>query len=251
MWRIYLSALVALWLVIAVLLSLQFFLNALKYQKLIVDASAQQMQITAGKVETSLLRAERVGLSINEIQNLETILSRELNQSDLAQIITVMDPSGQIIASAAKTPSDPTHMEAVFAKLAAREDLQMVEEIQQSIITATIVLDSGSSIMGVILISASRDVYADNLGASSRLLALGYVVLFVALGLLVIPFLFGHASSVNKIVRVTQLALNDDITASSFDRPHQTLIDQVKKGKHAFYQAKMELDAAEQSRPGA
>lgn len=232
----------------ASLLLLQFVLNALKYQELIVDATSKRALVTAENIESAIFRAEQVGLNIDEVANLDPLIDRELSRSTVLEDIRVLGPTGTQIAGSDLHPLDLATKDLLMRRVQSRDEPVYTQEIDGRLYTTLKVYDSGSSMMGVILLSTDRATYATNIRRSTVQLGGGFLILFVVLSLLVIPFVVYGFRRVGTLISEIEKGLRRKETAPepSDDPEIEALRAVIQQGNEAYDEVAERVRHAEQ-----
>lgn len=179
----------AVWLIIATFLLLHFFLNSLKYHELVVGATSDRMQVTADVIESAIVRAELVGLRLNEIENLDFLIERQLEQAPLIDDIRIIDPGGRMISGTDNVELSDEARNLIVLKALTRGTPVFTYESEERLFSSRIVLDSASTPMGIILVSTDQSVYQSNISGVRNSLGGDFLLVFGAISALVIPLI--------------------------------------------------------------
>ncbi|MEM8553642.1 MAG: hypothetical protein AAGF71_02330 [Pseudomonadota bacterium] len=249
--QFHVNVILAVWLIIGTLLLLQFFLNSLKYQELIVGATSDRMQVTADIIESAIVRAEQIGLRIDEIENLGVLIERQLEQAPLIDDIRILDSAGMIISDTETVPLSDADRALVVRRVMSRDAEIVTFELGDRLFTSRVVLDSSSTRMGIILISTDRSIYQPSIIRAQSSLATSFLIVFLFVSLLAIPLVF---LGFFKVTRALDF-LEDKFIGTPADAARTAKGDfelhdlgkRIEEGNAAYEALGLKLDTLEQN----
>ena len=86
------------------MLILQESLNHLKLRSLVAEATSSRLQISASSVEAAIVKAEGLGLSMDEMVGLQNLLDRERERDSSITKIEIVSPIGAPVFSSGEGP---------------------------------------------------------------------------------------------------------------------------------------------------
>ncbi len=142
----------ALFLVFASALSLTSFLNYLRFDQTLQTLLAQRMTVILNETSQDILAGIDLGLRLENMENLQSILNRRLGMSNNIRDVAVLDCDGTIISNAARSPDDPLRPDMAVSQ----QPLDQWIDFAPGIATASQVLrDSLGQCAGQVVITAS------------------------------------------------------------------------------------------------
>ena len=159
LYRFHINVLLSTWLVVACMLGLQLGRNYLKYQSLVIETTAARLQIAGGTIETVARRAEQVGLGLDEIRNLDTIIDREMRREPLIDTIRILTVTGEEISSTAMTPLPQADLNRLLRRITVQDADTARIEIADALYSARMNIDTTGVTIGAVVISTNRGNY--------------------------------------------------------------------------------------------
>ena len=245
LYRFHINVLLSTWLVVACMLGLQLGLNYLKYQSLVIETTAARLQIAGGTIETAARRAEQVGLGLDEIRNLDTIIDREMRREPLIDTIRILTVTGEEISSTAMTPLPQADLNRLLRRITVQDADTARIEIADALYSARMIIDSTGVTIGAVVISTHRGNYhAEVLRAFHETLR-GFLVVFAVIATAVVPVVLFGFQKVGLVMAVFDKANLDNLELgpepAEDDVPAQ-MQRMIVQGNRAYIVAMAELD---------
>lgn len=142
----------ALFLVLASALSMTTVLNYLRFEQTLQTLQAQRMTVILNETSQDILAGIDLGLKLQNMENLQSILERRLGMSDDVRNVAVRDCDNTVISHAARSPDDP-----VGAGMAISQQTrdQWIDFVPGTVTAGQILLDSLGQCAGQVVITAS------------------------------------------------------------------------------------------------
>ncbi|MEO0931040.1 MAG: hypothetical protein AAFY14_10390 [Pseudomonadota bacterium] len=246
LYRFHINVLVSIWIVVACLLGLQLGLNYLKYQSLVVETTAARLQIAGSTIETVARRAEQVGLGLDEIRNLDSIIDREMRREPLIDTIRIVTVDGAEISSTAMQSLPAPELNRLLRRIAVQDADTARVEIGDALYSARMIVDSTGSTIGAVVISTHRGNYRPEILRAHHETLKGFLIVFGVIAIAVVPVVLLGFNQVGRVMEVFDganlqaLELRDDPADDDVPAQMQALIIQ---GNRAYAEANATLDA--------
>jgi len=218
----------------------------------VVGTTSDRMQVTADAIESAIVRAELVGLRLNEIENLDFLIERQLEQAPLIDDIRIIDPGGRVIFGTDNVELADEQRHEFVARALARGMPVFTLESDERLFSSRIVLDSSSSPMGIILISTDQSVYQKNLATVRNSLGGDFLLLFAVISALVIPMiLLGFRRFSRAIAYIEARLLGESTLPAQAEKHYPDLAElgeKIDEGNAAYHAAKRQIQARDDDR---
>lgn len=142
----------ALFLVFASALSLTSALNYLRFDQTLQTLLAQRMTVILNETSQDILSGIDLGLRLENMENLQSILNRRLGMSDTIRNVAVLDCDGTTISNAARSPDEQLGTVAATSQQAVD---QWINFAPGSATAGQVLRDSLGQCAGQIIITAS------------------------------------------------------------------------------------------------
>ena len=243
--EIYFKILFSIFLVIAAMLILQESLNHLKLRSLVAEATSSRLQISASSVEAAIVKAEGLGLSMDEMVGLQNLLDRERERDRSITKIEIVSPIGAPVLSSGEGPEmrpvsrdagslSKQRAQALRRILGAREKVTIFDA-GPHLYTGRVIRDSSDAIMGAIILTTPTRHYMERALMHSQKMRSSYVIVFTFVSMILIPFIIYQFSGVRHAYRAFDPELvSKDILRNNFPQDTKDLIAAVEMGNTAF-----------------
>ncbi len=246
LYRFHINVLLSIWFVVACLLGLQLGLNYLKYQSLVIETTSARLQIAGSTIETVARRAEQVGLGLDEIRNLDSIIDREMRREPLIDTIRILSVAGDEITSTALDPLPSADLNRLMRRITIQDAATAHIEIGDALHSARMIVDSTGATIGAVVISTHRGNYQPEVLRAHRETLRGFLIVFGVIAIAVVPVVLlgfnqvGRMMAVFDTANLNDLELGPDPDDDDVPAQMQQLIIQ---GNRAYVVANAELDA--------
>lgn len=250
--EIYFKILLSILVVIAAMLVLQDSLNHLKLRALVAEATSSRLQISASTVESAIVRAEGLGLSMDEMAGLQDLLDRERARDPSITQIEIVSPIGVPVASTGESRRSSEGDVDVLAKereqalrrvLGAREKVT-IYDAGPNLYTGRVIYDSSDAVMGAILLTTPTQQYMQRARDASRKMRSSYVIVFALVAVILIPFIVFQFAGVRHAFRAFDPELvGRDLSDDDYPQYALNLIAAIESGNEAYAKTSADLDS--------
>lgn len=175
----------ALFLVLASALSMTTVLNYLRFDQTLKTLQAQRMTVILSETSQDILAGIDLGLKLENLENLQSILKRRLGMSDDVRNVAVLDCDRTPISSVARSPNDPVGNGGATSP---QSPDQWINFVPGNVTAGRVLRDSLGQCAGQVVITASTAASdAKRAHAFSEMwksAVIGMTVIFPVLGLL-------------------------------------------------------------------
>ncbi|MEL6682119.1 MAG: PDC sensor domain-containing protein [Pseudomonadota bacterium] len=246
LYRFHINVLLSIWFVVACLLGLQLGLNYLKYQSLVIDTTSARLQIAGSTIETVARRAEQVGLGLDEIRNLDSIIDREMRREPLIDTIRIVAIDGAEIGTTANEPLPDGDLNRLMRRITIQDSPTARLEIGDTLHSARRIIDSTGSMIGAVVISSHRGNYRPEVLRAHRETLKGFMIVFCVIAGAVVPLVLFGFKKVGRVMAVFEEA-NLNAVEPLDDLDEDDVADQMRaliiQGNRAYAEACDELEA--------
>lgn len=144
----------ALFLVLASALSMTTVLNYLRFDQTLHTLLAQRMTVILNETSQDIVAGIDLGLRLENMENLQSILNRRLDMSNDIRNVAVLDCDGTIISNAARSPDDQTLSGATIPQQVRDQWIDFTPGIATA---GQVLRDSLGQCAGQVVITASAE----------------------------------------------------------------------------------------------
>lgn len=188
--ELYLKVVLSALLVVISMLAMQLSLNALKFKSLAAQAIASQMQVAGSTIESNVLRAEQIGLSIDEIFGLQDLIVREVESDPVIERIVIVSPVGAPLVSSDEEGIPAEDREAVLRRVLSVSEQESSLDRGGWLYSGRLLRDSSGATMGAVILMASTDLFIPEVGSVRERLGSNYLLVFALVAVFLIPLIF-------------------------------------------------------------
>ena len=201
-WRvfreIYLRIILSVLTVTAAMLMLQNSLNQLKLRSLAAEATSSRLQISAATIESAIVRAEALGLAMDEMAGLQDLLDRErARDASLAQI-AIVSPIGVPILASGDALGD---MEPILRRVLSGREKTALVDAGEALFTGRVVFDSSNAVMGAVILTTPTELYLGRAYSAFGEMNRSYLIIFGLVAAVLIPFILFQFRGVSTAFR--------------------------------------------------
>ena len=251
--EVYFKIVLSILVVIAAMLLLQNSLNNLKLRSLVAEATSSKLQITASTIASAIVRAEGLGLAMDEMAGLQDLLDRERARDQSIVQIEVVSPIGApVVVSGAipSNPNDPKHVdrlikerEQAFRRVLGARDKVTLFNAGLHLYTGRVIYDSSDAVMGAIVLTTPTRQYLSRANQSLHKMTNAYLAIFTVVAILLVPFIIFQFSGVRHAYRALDPDLIDtDSKIDDLPEAAQNIVVTTEAGQSAYSSASAELD---------
>lgn len=250
---IYFKIVLSIIAVIAAMLLLQNSLNNLKLRSLVAEATSSKLQITASTIESAIVRAEGLGLAMDEMAGLQNLLDRERARDAGIVEIEVVSAIGVPVATSGsilRDSTDPNYedrldkeREQAFRRIFGTLDKTTVFDAGLHLYTGRIIYNSSNAVMGAIILITPTEQYMRGANKSLDLMTNAYLIIFGSIAILLIPFIILQFSGVGQVYRALDPgAITTKQNAKYLPNSAKNIMEAVNAGQEAYTGVIAELD---------
>lgn len=188
--ELYLKVVLSALLVVISMLAMQLSLNALKFKSLAAQAIASQMQVAGSTIESNVLRAEQIGLSIDEIVGLQDLIVREAESDPVIERIVIVSPVGVPLVSSDEAGIPAEDREAVLRRVLSVSEQESSLDRGGWLYSGRLLRDSSGATMGAVILMASADLFVPEVVSVRERLGSNYLVIFGFVAVFLMPLIF-------------------------------------------------------------
>ncbi len=241
----YLKVLLSAWLVVAAMLAMQFSLNILKFKSLVGQATASQMQVVGSTIEANVMRAEQVGLAIDEIVGLQSLIEREAEKDPTISRIIVVSPVGQPLVQSDAEGLPVGDREAVLRRVFSVAEQESAIDRGEWIYSGRTLLDSSGIVMGAVILMAPTGVTKAATAAVRANLISNYGLIFALIAATLVPLVVYLFRDVGSIFGLLRTAPTRGSVQEAYAGEAGDLASSLSIGNALYEQAEAELNATQ------
>lgn len=199
--EMYLKIILSILTVIAVMLLLQNALNQLKLRSLAAEATSSRLQISASTIESAIVRAEGLGLEMDEMEGLQGLLDRERGRDDSIAQLAIVSPIGRTLVVSGVADMPQAEMDQALRRVMGSREKVSLFDAGERLYTGRVLHNSSDAVMGAILLTTPTEKYLAHAEQSFDRMNLYYLVIFGCVAALLIPFIIFQFSSISHAFR--------------------------------------------------
>ncbi|MFN3607380.1 MAG: hypothetical protein ACK4SS_09360 [Cypionkella sp.] len=199
--EIYFKIILSILIGIAAMLILQNSLNQLKLRALVAEATSSRLQITAATIEASVVKAEALGLAMDEMIGLNDLLTRERARDASIEHIIIVSPIGTPIVSAGAADLPLADKDMVLRRILGGGEKMTLYDAGARLYTGRVLRDSSDAVMGAVIVTTQTQTYLSRARAAFAQMTTSYMMIFAAVAALIVPFIFYLFSGVRHAFR--------------------------------------------------
>lgn len=245
--EIHLRFVATVWLILMAVLSLLYLINYMKFDSLMSSVVSSKLEVISSSLESSILKAERLGIHLKSANNLPDLMERAKSRDVNVKLIHIIGNDGVVIYS---TDSQLVgqKVEANLSKRALRStEANWMLATDKDLYSGLQLKDSFDELIGSVVIQYDKSSFSGTY-AQVRLhlleMTVGIFLIFSLVVFLVIRLCFGDISGVIHLIE--QYTGGEKVT-KTFDAPEGSLAfklaEQMKQGEQMKAQVSSELDA--------
>jgi hypothetical protein len=242
--EIYFKIIFSILVVIGAMLLLQSSLNQLKLRALVAEATSSRLQISAAAIEAAIVRADALGFSIDEMVALQDLIDRERSRDPSIVQVLIVSPIGAPIFSAGSDQLLPSEREPVLRRIFGSGDSITRIDMGQRLYTGRLLYDSSDAVMGAVILTTPTESFIRQARRAFRRMTNAYLFIFMAIGVLIVPFIVFQFSSVRHAYRALDPdGLTGEGAFTGLTQDTRELRRAISYGNAAFADAEEEFDA--------
>lgn len=226
--EVHLKLIMTIWIILISVLGLLYLMNYMKFTSLMSTVVSSQLQVMSSSLERSIIRAEQLGLPLQEMNNLPELMQRARARDEQVSALYIMDPLGQVLFATDNTPLNPAHAPQILRKALKGDTPSWLLEEDEVLYSGLQLFDGTRQLMGGIVIAYDKSGYGSVLAQVKLHLLEMTLMIFAGFAVLIfIAVRFGF-SDVNNVFRLISSQLPKDTNKPTPPQPR------LKPGTMAF-----------------
>lgn len=245
--EIHLRFVATVWMILMAVLSLLYLINYMKFDSLMSGVVSSKLEVISSSLETSIIKAERLGIHLNEANNLPDLMERAKSRDDNVKLIHIIGNDGVIMYSTDSQMVGVLVEDRISKRALRSTEANWLLATDKDLYSGLQIKDSFNELIGSIVIQYDKSSFSGTY-AQVRLhlleMTVGIFLVFSLLVFLVIRLCFGDISGV---IHLIEQYTGGEKKVAEFDAPEGSLAfklaEQMKQGEKMKAQAASELDA--------
>lgn len=249
--EVHLKLIVTIWAILLSVLALLLLMNTIKFSGLMSAVVSSKLEVVTSSVERSIIKAEQLGLPLQEMNNLNDLLLREKHRDGQIRGIHIINRKGQLLFSseAADGLRLPADSPLIRRALNSEEAAWRYDE-EHALFTGLQLFDATGQMTGSIVIDYDKSRYAADIQqVNDRLLTMtlaiflgfaGFIFMAVRLG-------FGEVNAIFNLIHAQRDQQNhpssSELKSDSLAYQFAVQLEQREKVKSGVQQELDELAA--------
>lgn len=196
--EIYLKIILSVLAVVAAMLVLQNSLNQLKLRSLAAEATSSRLQISASTIESAIVRAEGLGLAMDEMEGLSDLLERELSRDEGIAKISIVSPIGTPVFQSGDASLPQDEVEDMLRRIMGTREKVTVFDAGDQLYTGRLLFDSSGAVMGAIVLATPTEKYLAQAQGAFAKMHLYAMIIFGCVTAVLVPFILFQFSGLNS-----------------------------------------------------
>ncbi|WP_282077563.1 hypothetical protein [Epibacterium ulvae] len=196
--EVYLKIILSVLAVVAAMLVLQNSLNQLKLRSLAAEATSSRLQISASTIETAIVRAEGLGLAMDEMEGLADLLDRELSRDGSIAKISIVSPIGTPVFQSGDATLPQDEVEDMLRRIMGTRDKVTVFDAGERLYTGRLLFDSSGVVMGAVILATPTEKYLAQAQGAFAKMHLFALIIFGCVTAVLVPFILFQFSGLNS-----------------------------------------------------
>ena len=245
--EIHLRFVATVWLILMAVLSLLYLINYMKFDSLMSGVVSSKLEVISSSLETSILKAERLGIHLKSANNLPDLMARAKSRDENVRLIHIIDSDGKILFSTnSKMVGDQVDENVAKRALRSTESNWLLTT-DKDLYSGLQITNSFDDLIGSVVIQYDKSSFS-GVYAQVRLhlleVTIGIFLIFSLLVFLIIRISFGDISGVIYLI---EQYTGGRRNISDFEAPDGSLafklVEQMKQGEQMRAKVADEIDA--------
>jgi len=210
--EVHLKLILTIWIILFSVLGLLYLMNYMKFNSLMSTVISSQLQVMAGSIERSIIRAEQLGLPLGEMENLPDLMQRAKNRDSQVSALYIISSQGTTLFATRGNMLNPNDTPLVLRKALKGDEPTWTLEEDGVLYTGLQLFDATQQLMGGIIITYDKTGYGGVL-AQVKLHLLEVTLLifsvFACLIFVAVRFGFGDINDVFKLISAQLPSTNE------------------------------------------
>lgn len=241
--EVYSKVILSLWIVVAAMLAMQFALNVLKFKSIAAQGIASQMQVVGSTVESSVLRWEQVGLSMQEMDRLHDLIVHEAARSDVIDNILIVGPVGDLVQATDVEAIPEADRQAVMRRVLSGAEPETFIDQNDWVYSGRLLTGSNGAVMGAVIMAAPARLYVPAVQSLTQNLSNTYIAIFLLVSVFMLPVIFHQFRGISSLYRViSEIRAKASVNPAQTHQDVRALVMQLGEGDSLVAQARQEVD---------
>ncbi|WP_271272492.1 hypothetical protein [Aliamphritea hakodatensis] len=178
--EVHLKLIATIWAILISVLALLLLMNTIKFSGLMSAVVSSKLEVVTASIERSVIKAEQLGLPLQEMNNLSDLLVREKHRDPQIRAIHVVDRHGNPLFSSESAALSVTPDSLLIRRALFSEEAAWRLDEEHALYTGLQLFDATGGLTGSIIIDYDKSRYAaDILRVNDRLLMMTLAVFLV------------------------------------------------------------------------
>lgn len=245
--EIHLRFVATVWLILMAVLSLLYLINYMKFDSLMSSVVSSKLEVISSSLETSILKAERLGIHLKSANNLPDLMERAKSRDVNVKLIHIIGSDGAVIFSTDSQMVGQLVDESLAKRALRSTEANWLLATDKDLYSGLQIFNSFDELIGSVVIQYDKSSFSGTY-AQVRLhlleMTVGIFLIFSLLVFLVIRLCFGDISGV---IHLIEQYTGGNKGINELDAPEGSLAfklaEQMKQGEQMKAQVSSELDA--------
>ncbi len=201
--EVHLKLIATIWAILISVLALLLLMNTIKFSGLMSGVVSSRLEVVTASIERSVIKAEQLGLPLQEMNNLSDLLRREKHRDPQIRGIHVVDRHGQPLFSSEPEALSITPQSTLIRRALFSEEAAWRLDEEHALYTGLQLFDATGGLTGSIIIDYDKSHYAaDILRVNNRLLlmTLAIFLVFAVFIFLAVRLGFGEVNAIFRLL---------------------------------------------------
>ncbi|MFC6670691.1 hypothetical protein [Marinobacterium aestuariivivens] len=248
--EVHFKLIMTIWIILVSVLGLLYLMNYMKFTSLMSTVVSSQLQVMSTSLERSIIRAEQLGLPLQEMDNLPELMARTRARDEQVSALYVLDAGGRVLFASGTELLDPEHRPRILRRALKGDEVAWTLEESSVLYSGLQLFDGTRQLMGGIVIAYDKSGYGAVLAQVKLHLLEMTLMIFGSFALLIFVAVrlgFGDVNKVFKLIS-SQLPRSHDASGAGGlelvpgSMAHR-FAEQIDQSNRMKAQVRRELDA--------
>jgi len=244
--EIHLRFVATVWLILMAVLSLLYLINYMKFDSLMSGVVSSKLEVISSSLESSILKAERLGIHLKSANNLPDLMERAKSRDINVKLIHIIGNDGAVLFSTDSQMVGQFVDESLSKRALRSAEVNWLLATDKDFYSGRQIKNSFDELIGSVVIQYDKSSFSGTY-AQVRLhlleMTVGIFLLFSLLVFIIIRLCFGDISGV---IHLIEQYTGGGKEIADFDAPEGTLAfklaEQMKQGEQMKAKVASELD---------
>lgn len=201
--EVHLKLIMTIWIILLSVLGLLYLMNYMKFNSLMSTVVSSQLQVMAGSIERSIIKAEQLGLPLSEMDNLPDLMQRAKNRDRQVSALYIINSQGAVLFATRGDMLNQNDAPHVLRKALKGDESVWTFEETGVLYSGLQLFDATQQLMGGVIITYDKTGYGGVLAQVKLHLLEVTLLIFSAFACLIfiaVRFGFGDINDVFKLI---------------------------------------------------